>query len=146
MRAFQPVKQSAKQRPSNNYEESVESDKGFPKENEFNVKQSAPLSPWRHLVRLLGLQPNQISAVAVNALIFVAQMVRFKVINTNLLILLVLSNDDLLRKKTRSCSRYIGYELPPKYFFEGELLSHCSRIQNSANEPQFKVTCGYVPT
>lgn len=83
VRAFQPVKQSAKQRPSNNYEESVESDKGFPKENEFNVKQSAPLSPWRHLVRLLGLQPNQISAVAVNALIFVAQMVRFKVIILN---------------------------------------------------------------
>ncbi|KAG7302137.1 hypothetical protein JYU34_013608 [Plutella xylostella] len=34
-----------------------------------------PMSPLRQLVRLLGLQPSQISAVAVNALLFVAQMI-----------------------------------------------------------------------
>ncbi|CAK1582829.1 unnamed protein product [Parnassius mnemosyne] len=33
------------------------------------------MSPWRHIIRLLGLQPNQLSAVAVNALVFVAQMI-----------------------------------------------------------------------
>ncbi|XP_041981443.1 uncharacterized protein LOC121734872 [Aricia agestis] len=72
VRAFQPTKQH--QRPSH-FEESTENDKKFSEENEFNVKQSSSLSPWRHIVRLLGLQPNQISAVAVNALIFVAQMI-----------------------------------------------------------------------
>ncbi|KPI92586.1 hypothetical protein RR46_13807 [Papilio xuthus] len=36
---------------------------------------SNPMLPWRHVIRLLGLQPNQISAVAVNALVFVAQMI-----------------------------------------------------------------------
>ncbi|XP_014369719.2 uncharacterized protein LOC106719791 [Papilio machaon] len=36
---------------------------------------SNPMSPLRHVIRLLGLQPNQISAVAVNALVFVAQMI-----------------------------------------------------------------------
>ncbi|XP_068631858.1 uncharacterized protein [Battus philenor] len=47
-------------------------------ENRPNVnlhQTSSPVSPWRHLIRLLGLQPNQISAVAVNALVFVAQMI-----------------------------------------------------------------------
>ncbi|KOB76014.1 Proctolin peptide [Operophtera brumata] len=34
----------------------------------------SPLAPLKNLVRLFGLQPNQISAVAVNALVFVAQM------------------------------------------------------------------------
>ncbi|XP_045484549.1 uncharacterized protein LOC110991374 [Pieris rapae] len=33
------------------------------------------MSPWRHLIKLFGLQTNQISAVAVNALIFIAQMI-----------------------------------------------------------------------
>lgn len=37
----------------------------------------SPMTPLKHLVRLFGLQPNQISAVAVNALVFVAQMVSF---------------------------------------------------------------------
>ncbi|KAI8432175.1 hypothetical protein MSG28_004638 [Choristoneura fumiferana] len=34
-----------------------------------------PLTPLKNIVRLFGLQPNQISAVAVNALVFVAQMI-----------------------------------------------------------------------
>ncbi|KAI5646363.1 hypothetical protein NE865_01825 [Phthorimaea operculella] len=33
------------------------------------------MTPLKHVVRLFGLRPNQISAVAVNALVFVAQMI-----------------------------------------------------------------------
>ncbi|XP_060804206.1 uncharacterized protein LOC106135661 [Amyelois transitella] len=35
----------------------------------------SPMTPLKYLVKLIGLQPNQISAVAVNALVFVAQMI-----------------------------------------------------------------------
>lgn len=46
------------------------------KQPDYDVNESqGPLTPIRHLVRLFGLQPNQISAVAVNALVFVAQLV-----------------------------------------------------------------------
>ncbi|XP_075977134.1 uncharacterized protein LOC142977244 [Anticarsia gemmatalis] len=46
------------------------------KEPDYDVNEAqSPLTPIRHLVRLFGLQPNQISAVAVNALVFVAQMI-----------------------------------------------------------------------
>lgn len=41
---------------------------------DINETQS-PLTPLRHLVRLFGLQTNQISAVAVNALVFLAQLI-----------------------------------------------------------------------
>lgn len=52
--------------------ESYSQDKG--PDYDVNETQS-PLTPLRQIVRLFGLQPNQISAVAVNALVFVAQMV-----------------------------------------------------------------------
>ena len=52
--------------------ESYTHDKG--PDYDVNETQS-PLTPLRQIVRLFGLQPNQISAVAVNALVFVAQMV-----------------------------------------------------------------------
>lgn len=79
VRAFQPdASTNKKQQQSQSYQ-------GDSKENyEEGIKPSYNInevpyseSPLRHLVRLLGLQPNQISAVAVNALIFVAQMVTF---------------------------------------------------------------------
>lgn len=57
---------------SDNYESQSEEFSERPSEiNEL----PSPLAPLKHLVRLFGLQPNQISAVAVNALVFVAQMV-----------------------------------------------------------------------
>ncbi|KAF9794591.1 hypothetical protein SFRURICE_018654 [Spodoptera frugiperda] len=52
--------------------ESYSQDKG--PDYDVNETQS-PLTPLRQIVRLFGLQPNQISAVAVNALVFVAQMI-----------------------------------------------------------------------
>ncbi|KAF9424268.1 hypothetical protein HW555_000661 [Spodoptera exigua] len=52
--------------------ESYNQDKG--PDYDVNETQS-PLTPLRQIVRLFGLQPNQISAVAVNALVFVAQMI-----------------------------------------------------------------------
>uniref|UniRef100_A0A2A4J6G1 Proctolin peptide n=1 Tax=Heliothis virescens TaxID=7102 RepID=A0A2A4J6G1_HELVI len=52
--------------------ESYTHDKG--PDYDVNETQS-PLTPLRQIVRLFGLQPNQISAVAVNALVFVAQMI-----------------------------------------------------------------------
>lgn len=55
--------------------ESYTHDKG--PDYDVNETQS-PLTPLRQIVRLFGLQPNQISAVAVNALVFVAQMVSRK--------------------------------------------------------------------
>ncbi|CAH2982804.1 unnamed protein product [Chilo suppressalis] len=42
----------------------------------YNINEAPnPMTPLKYLVRLFGLQPNQISAVAVNALVFVAQMI-----------------------------------------------------------------------
>ncbi|CAH2258985.1 uncharacterized protein LOC120631618 [Pararge aegeria] len=76
VRAFQPM--PSRRQPSDSYpDESADSDEdsgeNIPK---YNINEVPPtMSPLRHLVRLLGLQPKQISAVAVNALIFVAQMI-----------------------------------------------------------------------
>lgn len=76
VRAFQPL--PVKRQPTGSYlDGSADSGEGS-EENGPNHdvhEVPSPLSPLRHLVRLLGLQPRQISAVAVNALIFVAQMV-----------------------------------------------------------------------
>ncbi|CAK1543075.1 unnamed protein product [Leptosia nina] len=41
----------------------------------YGVNEINFMSPWKHLIKLFGLQTNQISAVAVNALIFIAQMI-----------------------------------------------------------------------
>ncbi|XP_023941352.1 uncharacterized protein LOC112048170 [Bicyclus anynana] len=76
VRAFQPL--PVKRQPSDSYldksnEYVDESEENRPNLNMNEVPSS--MSPLRHLVRLLGLQPRQISAVAVNALIFVAQMI-----------------------------------------------------------------------
>lgn len=76
VRAFQPTSSIRNKRPipdsSNEY-----SNENYSEENiNYNMHEVPnTMSPLRHLVRLLGLQPKQISAVAVNALIFVAQMV-----------------------------------------------------------------------
>lgn len=77
VKAFQtannPHLPSRRQPPFNeNYDSQSEEFSDRPSEvNEV----PSPLTPLKHLVRLFGLQPNQISAVAVNALVFVAQMV-----------------------------------------------------------------------
>ncbi|XP_045773591.1 uncharacterized protein LOC123872994 [Maniola jurtina] len=75
VRAFQPL--PVKRQPSDSYlDKSTDSDEdsGENRPN-YNINEMPfSMSPLRHLVRLLGLQPKQISAVAVNALIFVAQM------------------------------------------------------------------------
>ncbi|CAG9788049.1 unnamed protein product [Diatraea saccharalis] len=43
---------------------------------DYDVNEASnQMTPLKYLVRLFGLQPNQISAVAVNALVFVAQMI-----------------------------------------------------------------------
>lgn len=66
------------------------SEENFAEENRPNYQVNEapnPMAPLKYLVKLLGLQPNQISAVAVNALVFVAQMV---------------SKDDLLPQDTLS--------------------------------------------
>ncbi|XP_045452059.1 uncharacterized protein LOC123661103 [Melitaea cinxia] len=76
VRAFQPTSSIRNKRPipdsSNEY-----SNENYSEENiNYNMHEVPnTMSPIRHLVRLLGLQPKQISAVAVNALIFVAQMI-----------------------------------------------------------------------
>ncbi|XP_034833072.2 uncharacterized protein [Maniola hyperantus] len=77
VRAFQPL--PVKRQPSSDSyldkspDSDEESEESRPNYNINEVPLS--ISPLRHLVRLLGLQPRQISAVAVNALIFVAQMI-----------------------------------------------------------------------
>ncbi|CAH2041472.1 unnamed protein product, partial [Iphiclides podalirius] len=64
-------------RPTNEdyAEKDSQSEEGIYKDKPNALYQTSAMSPWRHLVRLLGLRPNQISAVAVNALVFVAQMI-----------------------------------------------------------------------
>ncbi|CAH0625418.1 unnamed protein product [Chrysodeixis includens] len=57
---------------SHSESESYSQDKG--PDYDVNETQS-PMTPLRQIVRLFGLQPSQISAVAVNALVFVAQMI-----------------------------------------------------------------------
>jgi hypothetical protein len=59
--------------------DSSESEENFAQENKpnYNLHEAPnPMAPLKYIVRLFGLEPNQISAVAVNALVFVAQMVR----------------------------------------------------------------------
>ncbi|XP_038212647.1 uncharacterized protein LOC119832900 [Zerene cesonia] len=83
VRAFQPKKNPTSQRKHPAYDDnpstsSLHSGENYSqdKEHSYDVNESSNLlSPWRHLVKLLGLQTNQISAVAVNALIFIAQMI-----------------------------------------------------------------------
>ncbi|XP_045499838.1 uncharacterized protein LOC123697386 [Colias croceus] len=83
VRAFQPKKNPTSQRKHPINEEypstsSLHSEENYSndKYQNYDVNESPNLlSPWRHLVKLLGLQTNQISAVAVNALIFIAQMI-----------------------------------------------------------------------
>ncbi|VVC94422.1 unnamed protein product, partial [Leptidea sinapis] len=41
----------------------------------YNINEKPSFSLWRQLIKVLGLQSNQISAVAINALIFLAQMI-----------------------------------------------------------------------
>lgn len=59
---------------SSSYSESESYSPNEGPDYDVNETQS-PLTPLRQIVRLFGLQPSQISAVAVNALVFVAQMV-----------------------------------------------------------------------
>lgn len=50
----------------------------------YDVNESqSPMTPIRQLVRLFGLQPNQISAVAINAIVFVTQLVCIFLIKKN---------------------------------------------------------------
>ncbi|XP_030022852.2 uncharacterized protein LOC115442035 [Manduca sexta] len=80
VRAFQTTNNQplVKRKPSfeNDYDESVKT--SFQQESRPDaIVEETPnlMTPLKHLVRLFGLQPNQISAVAVNALVFVAQMI-----------------------------------------------------------------------
>ncbi|XP_050344027.1 uncharacterized protein LOC126769366 [Nymphalis io] len=77
VRAFQPKISLNNKRPiqdnSNDFGNENYSEENKSSYNTNEVPYS--MSPLRQLVRLLGLQPKQISAVAVNALIFVAQMI-----------------------------------------------------------------------
>ncbi|XP_072949248.1 uncharacterized protein [Epargyreus clarus] len=80
VRAFQTVNNPSdvKKRPPQSYVDDYSGSKEqlFEKKRpDYNLHEVPTGSPWRYLVRLLGLQPNQISAVAVNALVFVAQMI-----------------------------------------------------------------------
>ncbi|XP_061717875.1 uncharacterized protein LOC133525586 [Cydia pomonella] len=77
VRAFQNANppQINRRKPLEGYEDETEN---FAQENRpySHVEEApSPMAPLRKLVRLFGLQPNQISAVAVNALVFVAQMI-----------------------------------------------------------------------
>ncbi|CAG9583177.1 unnamed protein product [Danaus chrysippus] len=76
VRAFQTEKPTLnKRRPNQGTFESNE-DYSNEKQSYYNIDEAkSPTSPLKHIVKLLGLQPNQITAVAVNALIFVAQMI-----------------------------------------------------------------------
>ncbi|KAL0828849.1 hypothetical protein ABMA28_003760 [Loxostege sticticalis] len=77
VKAFQTAnKPSPYKRPLDSSDQS--SEESFANENRpnYNINETSnPLTPLKYLVRLFGLQPGQISAVAVNALVFVAQMI-----------------------------------------------------------------------
>ncbi|XP_049874968.1 uncharacterized protein LOC126373054 [Pectinophora gossypiella] len=81
VRAFQnannPPSKPIRRRPlPDAYEEGTSDEETFEKRPDYNINEvPTPMTPLKHLVRLFGLQPNQISAVAVNALVFVAQMI-----------------------------------------------------------------------
>ncbi|XP_059063006.1 uncharacterized protein LOC131855722 [Achroia grisella] len=82
VKAFQtgnrPAPPPAYRRPSHdninvneNSDEDVQENKPY-----YHVNEApSPVNPLRYLVKLMGLQSNQIGAVAVNALVFVAQMI-----------------------------------------------------------------------
>lgn len=75
VKAFQPkLPAPFRRKPSNEGYIDLENEETRPNDNLDEAVN--PLSPFRHLVSLFGLQPSQISAVAVNALLFVAQMVK----------------------------------------------------------------------
>lgn len=77
VRAFQTNNPKPTRKPPLNdaYVED-EDDESIASENRPHYEiNEIPMTPFRQLVKLFGLQPNQISAVAVNALVFVAQMV-----------------------------------------------------------------------
>ncbi|KAJ0176149.1 hypothetical protein K1T71_008323 [Dendrolimus kikuchii] len=81
VRAFQTVKNPSftniRNSPSTAYQDDNTPDE-IAEENRPNTEVHdavSSMTPLRHLVKLFGLQPNQISAVAVNALVFVAQMI-----------------------------------------------------------------------
>lgn len=82
VKAFNTVNKSnsprkKQNRPSNDdYAEDSYTEESSYQDKPNAFYQTSTMLPWRHLIRLLGLRPNQISAVAVNALVFVAQMVR----------------------------------------------------------------------
>ncbi|CAG4996476.1 unnamed protein product [Parnassius apollo] len=81
VRAFNTVNNPTT--PLKNQKQPIKDDTEDSEEDIFQQKQpntnlyqtSNSMSLWRHIIRLLGLQTNQISAVAVNALVFVAQMI-----------------------------------------------------------------------
>ncbi|XP_028155861.1 uncharacterized protein LOC114349613 [Ostrinia furnacalis] len=78
VKAFQITNKPSpyKRPPPDTLEESSEESFASEKRPNYNVEEAAnPMSPLKYLVRLFGLQPGQISAVAVNALVFVAQMI-----------------------------------------------------------------------
>ncbi|KAJ8720207.1 hypothetical protein PYW07_012250 [Mythimna separata] len=84
VRAFQTVNKPAtpnRRWPQNdlhNEESSYSESEAYSNDKgpDYDVNETqSPLTPLRQIVRLFGLQPNQISAVAVNALVFVAQMI-----------------------------------------------------------------------
>ncbi|XP_026330856.1 uncharacterized protein LOC113238262 isoform X1 [Hyposmocoma kahamanoa] len=81
VRAFQNANAAPskpiRHRPVNNaYTDYTSNEETFDKRPNNDVNDGyLPMTPLRHLVKLFGLQPNQISAVAVNALVFVAQMI-----------------------------------------------------------------------
>lgn len=80
MRAFQPRKRPTHP-PYDDYDENTQNnDKYFQNDKDSDYEEdrhteNQAVDPLRHLVRLFGLQTPQMSAVAVNALLFVAQMV-----------------------------------------------------------------------
>lgn len=82
VRAFQNVNapNPVRHRPVNDaYTDYTSNEEAFDKRPNNDVNEGyIPMSPLRRLVKLFGLQPNQISAVAVNALVFVAQMVSLR--------------------------------------------------------------------
>ncbi|XP_047534239.1 uncharacterized protein LOC125068909 [Vanessa atalanta] len=78
VRAFQPNISLNNKRPKPDNSNEYNNNENYSEENKHSYNTNEvpySMSPLRHLVRLLGLQPKQISAVAVNALIFVAQMI-----------------------------------------------------------------------
>ncbi|KAM3962010.1 uncharacterized protein ACR2FA_003904 [Aphomia sociella] len=64
-------------RPFYNVNENDHSDEDTQEDKlSYNINEvPSPVNPLKYLVKLMGLQSNQIGAVAVNALVFVAQMI-----------------------------------------------------------------------